>query len=120
MAELVSVKATSAAAARAALFIVIWPLALFSVTPVALLDACVTTPPAPVAYPTPAVAPDDFKDDDPRTVVKVPGCGVPSPIASLTYATRLLRSSPLKRRNPLWNFGTAVGIPISPCQKPDY
>ena len=39
-----------------ALCIVIWPQIALSVTAVALLVSCVTTPPAPVAYPTPADA----------------------------------------------------------------
>ena len=47
MVELVSVKATSVAAPRAAPFMVIWPVSLLSVTPVLLLLACVTVPPRP-------------------------------------------------------------------------
>ena len=41
---LVSVNDTAVAPANAALFIVIWPADLFSVTPVDLLVACVTVP----------------------------------------------------------------------------
>ena len=46
---LVTVNETTAAAASDALLVVTWPDALFSVTPVDLLVACVTAPPAPVA-----------------------------------------------------------------------
>ena len=48
IAELVKVKLTEAPPESNALFIVIWPVTLFSVTPVDLLVACVTVPPAPV------------------------------------------------------------------------
>ena len=63
IALLVSVKLTSAAAARAAAFKVICPDTLSKVTPVLLLVACVTVPPAPVPYPMPAVALVDLIDD---------------------------------------------------------
>src|SRR5262245_8793312 len=53
---LVSVKATSTPALSAALFIVICPQTLLSVTPVLLFVCWVTAPPAPVVYPMPAVA----------------------------------------------------------------
>ena len=45
---LVNVNDTAVAPANAALFIVIWPADLFSVTPVDLLVACVTVPCAAV------------------------------------------------------------------------
>src|SRR5205085_3964388 len=54
-AELLTVKETIAAAASDALCMVIWPDTLLTVTLVDLLVACVTVPPAPVAYPTPAL-----------------------------------------------------------------
>src|SRR6266851_977665 len=57
MALLVREKATDVAATKAAPLIVIVPVTLLSVTPVDLLVACVTVPPAPAAYPTPAVEP---------------------------------------------------------------
>ena len=54
---LVTVK-VAAVVVPAALNMVIAPDVLFSVTPVVRLVNCVTAPPAPVAYPTPAV-PDE-------------------------------------------------------------
>ena len=54
---LVTVK-VAAVVVPAALNIVIAPVVLLSVTPVVRLVNCVTAPPAPVAYPTPAV-PDE-------------------------------------------------------------
>ena len=54
---LVTVK-VAAVVEPAALNMVIAPVVLFNVTPVVRLVNCVTAPPAPVAYPTPAV-PDD-------------------------------------------------------------
>ena len=50
----VSVNVEEAAAATAALYMVIVPHNLLSVTPVVRLDPCVTVPPAPEAYPIPA------------------------------------------------------------------
>lgn len=47
--EFVRVNETVAAPPSEALFIVIWPTTLSSVTPVDLLVACVTVPPDPVA-----------------------------------------------------------------------
>src|SRR3989304_6336562 len=64
IAVLVKVKLTTAAAASAAAFIVMAPQILLSVTPVALLVICVTVPPAPVAYPMPALGDEDFMLDE--------------------------------------------------------
>ena len=74
---LVTVK-VAAVVVPAALNMVIAPVVLFSVTPVVRLVNCVTAPPAPVAYPTPAV-PDEVTA--PVTAKLVP---VAAPITGVT------------------------------------
>ena len=80
---LVTVK-VAAVVEPAVLNIVIAPVVLFSVTPVVRLVACVTVPPAPVAYPTPAV-PEDVTA--PVTAKLVP---VAAPITGVTITMLVL------------------------------
>ena len=86
---LVTVK-VAAVAEPAALNKVMAPVVLSSVTPVVRLVICVTAPPAPVAYPTPAVPLDLIKPVAVRLVpVAAPMTGVTMTMPVLVQALML-------------------------------
>lgn len=86
----VNVNATSTPAANEALFMVIWPHRLFSVTPVDLLVDCVTTPPAPVAYPMPAAALPSSGRLRSYMVIVVPESKVEKPNSYVPVAVKVI------------------------------
>lgn len=97
----------------AALNSVIAPDVLSSVTPVVRLVACVTAPPAPVAYPTPAV-PDDVTAA--VTAKLVPVAAPMTGVTSVGLVDNTLLPDPVLAVTPVPPLATG-SVPVTPVVK---